>query len=228
MRKGDCLRAFLAMIAEVLRPPPAALWPVGDGLGHRDRLDVLLEDMRRITAEILGRLVAQDGLLNYIFILIAASLAAVLPLATKADWDAMRWVLLLIPILACSVGFVYVSHELMIYSAAAYITTEVYPKIREIAGPGVLRWETFLCDQKTKPVRRFVSLFRPLVLFLPSALSLVVFYATGKQRSAVWEHSIVALDILTMVILAVGVVHAARCHASVGRESVGGIGNEKS
>ncbi len=211
----EVLNALGRILASAL---PAVIAATGGPIVPADsgRLTVLLAEMKQLGDEVRERLKAQDGLLNYIFIIIAAALAAGVPLAKDQEWRIVKAVALTLPILASSIAFVYISHEVMIYSAACYVTTRVRPKLKALVGDDVCDWDQFLWYEKRHPIRRLLSVLRPLVLFLPFAISMTVFFAVRHGPLDLWERALVALDVVLTALVAVGVIHGA--------VSLGGLG----
>ena len=123
----------------------------------QQRAKILLVEMEALRAEIRDRIASQDRSLNYIFVIVGATLAAVTAsgsVLTTGHCAALpRVVLLIIPILTSSVGFVYLSHEIAICSIGKYLMTEIYPKLRDIGGDDLLVWEDYFHRRERTPAR---------------------------------------------------------------------------
>ncbi len=153
----------------------------------REKLDIHLEEYRSSSNEILRRVEYQQKLLNYQLLAAGVVVGAAIRFAeldsfSGANSIAVRYFLLLSPLVFLCFSWSFSNHDIMIQSVARYIYTVLKPKIEALVpGEKVLEWEEFLVRERRLKQKSFLLLLPGgeeylLPLILPLILLIIYIY----------------------------------------------------
>jgi hypothetical protein len=163
-------------------------------------VDLIGREFEALRAEIIARTGAQHTLLN----LHVTIIGAILGLALSAT--ASPLVLLVVPVVAISMGFLYLDHHVHVRRIGVYINTILRPAAeRHSGGRAVWQWEEFESRPGWRKSLPPIVIWTPIVvLFLVVPLLASIFAAPAVNSSPLWiAWSIGILANLLLVVAAV-------------------------
>lgn len=192
----------------------------------RQRLDIHLEDYRTSCNEILTRVEYQQKLLNYQLLAAGVVVGACIRFAesgsSTADSLAVRYFLLLSPLVFISFSWSFSNHDMMIQSRARYVQSILKPKIQTLVpAEKVLEWEEFLFRDRELKTRSLLillpggeeyllPLMLPLILisiyfclaFLGNSEPIQIAEGSNAVANALWifQYILFGLDIFVFIL----------------------------
>ena len=176
----------------------------------------LLEEYRALRTEIVSRLEAQQQILNYTVVLIAAAL----PVSSTIIEREQYTLLLLMPLVFTLMGWLLLVQENMIDVLGLYINIRLAPRMErfldrklQTTGP-MWQWElfqhtTFYGSFARRLLQAVLGAVRYILPILPGIASILAWWLffrfVGFYVSAV-DLVLVVLDILVMVLLVVSAI----------------------
>jgi hypothetical protein len=152
-------------------------------MGDDNRVDFLIAEFGQLRNEILARSSAQQSLLRLNITSTAIISALVL------DSSASSLLLLMIPLLSCSLGFLYIDHAYTIRGIGRYINSHLRPLAVELASSErILFWEQHRIKFDRPYSTRIIWALPTMFVFEGSAaaaLTLTIVPATAAKQD-VW------------------------------------------
>ena len=164
------------------------------------RLNTLLHEFNAIRAEILARSNAQHTLLN----MNVTILGTIVGFAIAGSGRQSGLLLLLVPLVSNSIGFLYLDHHTAIQRAGVYIDSEIRPALQEVdESKQVLSWEDFFNTGFWRHGMSKVVFWSPLsILFLAAPIGATA-YTLPLLKSNTALILVWALGVLTEIALIV-------------------------
>jgi hypothetical protein len=168
--------------------------------GSDRELTVLLQEYSALRAEILSRSTAQHTLLN----LDVTILGTIVGLAIAKDSQDGPLLLLLVPLVSGSLGFLYLDHHTAIQRAGVYIDRVIKPPLQRLSrSSDLMSWEDFFNDNFFRRRSSMAVLWTPLaVLFIcgPIVSSVFTVRHLGGQAGLIAAWSLgVAIEVFLIV-----------------------------
>ena len=139
------------------------------------QIDVLRDELKTLKDEQRDRIRSRDGL---VYSVVAAIVAAVG--GARVAGDAVA---LLLPPIVLALGWTYLANDRAISAIGQYLRTDLGPRLTELTGAEMLRWESVHRSDDRRRQRKAIQLGVDLAAFVMPALAAVVWYmACGEPR----------------------------------------------
>jgi hypothetical protein len=148
----------------------------------------LMQEFNSLRAEILARSNAQHTLLN----LNVTILGTLIGFAIAGREGGAPLLLLLVPLVSNSIGFLYLDHHTAIQRAGVYIDERIRPVLQELASSKkAMSWETFFNEHFWRRRTSKVVFWAPLsILFIAAPIGATVYtfplLSFNVTLTAVW------------------------------------------
>jgi hypothetical protein len=148
------------------------------------QLDVLRDEFKTLKDEQRDRIRARDGLIYSVIVAVAAVAAG-----ARYAGDAVA---LLLPPVVLALGWTYLANDQKTSAIGRYLRADLGPRLAELTGTEVLRWETAHRGDRRRRQRKRIQLAVDLMVFvLPGAVAVGWYWTSGPTDPVLWAASAV-------------------------------------
>ncbi|BCJ55076.1 hypothetical protein Asp14428_65510 [Actinoplanes sp. NBRC 14428] len=153
--------------------------------------DVLRDELKSLKDEQRDRIRARDNLIYSLIVAIAAVASG-----TKFAGSAVA---LLLPPVAGALGWTYLVNDQKVTAIGRYVRGELAPRLSELVGADVLRWEKAHRSDLRRHQRKGIQLGVDLTVFVLPAATAVAWYWASSPASPVLVSASVGEAIFVLV-----------------------------